>query len=158
MAEVRPDRFEDGELMLMAGLRRRHPFTAAADGIVGQWQEFMSGEPVPGRIGDRLFGIMCGADATGVEYMCGVQVESLSELPSRFGRMRIPAQHYAVFVHPGPGSTIQRTWQQVLGWLGTGEYESAHQPDFELYERGVEPVSTAGGVEIWVGVVSKRRG
>lgn len=131
--------------MLLGGLRQRHEFAATHLDLARQWQQFKSLGELPGRIGSSLYGVMCGHDATGFEYMCGVEVESFAGLPEGTGRMRVPAQRYAVFTHNGPASTLRSTWLKILEWLLSSGYESAHTPDFEVY--GV------GGIEVWVGVV-----
>ncbi len=155
MDNFSPDRFEMGKPMLLGGLRQRHEFAAAGVGIAEQWRQFKSCGELPGRIGSNLYGVMCGADETGFEYMCGVEVESLAGLPEGTGRMRVPAQHYAVFVHPGPAATLRATWEQILEWLSDGSHESAHTPDFEVYGPDSDPLAGRGGIEIWVGVVPR---
>ncbi len=140
--------------MLLAGLRRRHGFAAAGAGIAAQWREFLSWDPVPGRTGAELYGVMCGGDSTGLEYMCGVEVESFAGLPAETGRMRVPARRYAVFVHGG-GASLRSTWERILEWLSSGPCDSAHTPDFELYGPGTDPLVETGEIEVWVGVVPR---
>ena len=149
-----PDRFEDGKPMLLAGLRRRHTFAGAESGIAAQWREFLSEQQIAGRVGSLFYGVMCGADAHGLEYMCGVEVESFDALAPETGRMGVPAQGYAVFRHPKE-SSLGSTWQQILAWLTEGTYASAHTPDFERYPSAPDLSSKLSGVEIWVGVVEK---
>jgi predicted transcriptional regulator YdeE len=91
---------------------------------------------------------MCGADASGFEYMCAVEVESFAGLPESSGRMRVPAQRYAVFAHDGPPETLRSTWMAIFAWLETGPYASAHAPDFEVHRPD-------GAIEVWVGVVAR---
>ncbi len=141
--------------MLLAGLRQRHDFSAAALGIVDQWRQFLTRDEVPGRIGPNLYGVMCGSDATSLEYMCGAEVESLAGLPEDTGRMRVPVQHYAVFAHRGHVSALGSTWQRILAWFPQSGYESAHKPDFEVYGPRVDPLAAVGGIEVWVGVVPR---
>lgn len=141
--------------MLLGGLRQRHEFAAADLDLARQWQEFRSRPELPGRIGTNCFGVMCGADSTGFEYMCGVEVESFASLPAGTGRMRVPAQRYAVFAHDGHTSSLRSTWLQIFEWLSSGDFESAHAPDFELYGPGSDPLGGVGGVEVWVGVVPR---
>jgi predicted transcriptional regulator YdeE len=141
--------------MLLGGLRRRHDFAAAGEGIVDQWRQFLAQEDVPGRVGMNFYGVMCGADGSGLEYMCGTEVESFASLPEGLGRIRVPAQRYAVFAHRGRASALRSTWQQVLEWLPRSEFESAHKPDFEVYGPRVDPLAAVGGIEVWVGVVSR---
>lgn len=154
MEALAPARFEDGRPMLLGGLRRRHDFAAAGEGIAAQWREFLAAAPLPGRVGDTLYGVMCGGDATGLEYMCAVEVESLAALPPETGRMRVPPQRYAVIAHPA-AAPLSSTWMRVLDWLETGPYASAHLPDFERYGPASDPRTGAGPVEVWVGVVPR---
>jgi AraC family transcriptional regulator len=153
---VRPDRFESGRAMLLGGLRQRHAFGAVDADLAGQWQQFKSLGVVPGQIGAGRYGVMCGHDANGFEYMCGVEVESFAGLPQGMGRMRVPAQHYAVFTHHAQAATLRSTWMQIFEWLASNDgYASAHTPDFELYGPYSDPLAAAGGCEVWVGVVPK---
>jgi predicted transcriptional regulator YdeE len=154
MSSVTPERFEDDKPMLIAGLRRHHSFEAAEPGIAEQWREFLSRERIPGGIDSTFYGVMCGSDALGFEYMCGVEVQSFAPLAAGIGRMRIPAQRYAVFTHPRL-STLGSTWHQILAWLSDSEYDSAHRPDFERYPSAPNPMSVSEGVEVWVGVVER---
>jgi AraC family transcriptional regulator len=147
--DVGPVRFEDGGPMLLGGVRRRHDFADAEAGIAGQWRELEALGDMPGWLGPRRYGVMCGHDATGFEYMCAVEVESLEHLAPGTGRMRVPAQRYAVFAHHGPPSTLRSTWEQALEWLDRGAYDSAHAPDFERYQPG------SAAIEVWVGVVPR---
>ena len=149
-----PARFELGKPLLLGGLRRRHDFAAAETGIAEQWREFAARDPLPGRIGASCYGVLCGSDSTGFEYMCAVEVASLAALKEGIGRMRVPAQRYAVFGYDAR-STLRSTWQHVFDWLSTSDYESAHTPDFELYAPHVDPLDARAGIELWVGVVAK---
>lgn len=149
---LHPVRFVIGEAMLLGGLRRRHDFASSEQGIARQWREFLPGD-LPGRTGGELFGVICGGDATGIEYMCAVEVGSLAALPE-VGRMRVPSQLYAVFAH-APGSSLRATWEGILAWLAGGDYQSAHRPDFERYPPGADPLISPGGIEVWVGVVPR---
>jgi predicted transcriptional regulator YdeE len=97
---------------------------------------------------------MCGADATGFEYMCAVEVGGFGGVPEGTGRLRVGDQRYAVFEHPGHGATLRDTWTAILGWLEGGAYTSAHRPDFEVYPGDTDPVDPPRGLEIWVGVVA----
>jgi len=153
MADVTPARFEIGAPMLLAGLRRRHPFAEAESGLPRQWRDFHEMAEAPGRIGSTWYGVMCGADAEGFEYMTAVEVESFADVPG-LGRMRVPPQHYAVFA-PAEGVSLRTTWAGILAWLEIGPYASAHLPDFERYTSPPDPALLPGAVEIWVGVVPR---
>jgi predicted transcriptional regulator YdeE len=155
MTAFGPERFENGRPMLLGGLRQRHEFAAAGAGMVDQWRTFLAQTEVPGRRGSNLYGVICGSDSLGLEYMCGIEVESFAGLPEGTGRMRVPAQRYAVFAHRGPASALRLTWQQILEWLPSSEFESAHKPDFEVYGPRIDPLAAVGGIEVWVGVVPR---
>jgi len=142
--------------MLLGGLRRQHPLAAAASAIPGQWQQFRSLGPIDGRLGDRSYGVMCGVTSDALEYMCAVEVASLTELPASLGRMRIMAQRYAVFPHRGHVSSLKDTWEGVFRWLAeTPDYESAQRPDFEVYAESFDPQTGLGGAEIWIAVSNR---
>ena len=152
---MKPDRIENGPPKLLAGLRRKHMTTTAVSSVTEQWRDFLAVVPVAGRVGTHFYGAMCGGNPSGFEYLSGVEVDSFDRLPEGMGRMRVPAQQYAVFRHP-TGQSLETTWRGILSWLSGGTYESAHLPDFERYD--VAPGSGANepNVEVWVGVVERR--
>jgi AraC family transcriptional regulator len=118
--------------MLVAGLRRQHSFADAVRTIPLQWEAFRALPPLPGAVAGATYGVICGAAADGFEYMSGIEVRDFSGLPADLGRMRIPAQRYAVFEHRGHVSGIQSLWQQAMDdWLPRSGFRSAHRPDFE---------------------------
>lgn len=155
MKSLQPLRFETGTPKLLAGLRQTHAFAAAAVGVAQQWEEFQrTVAHLPQRVGDLSYGVLCGAGATGFEYLCGMEVSSFESIPASLGRMRIPAQDYAVFRHSGGLAAVGATWNDIFhGWLRHHGYESAHKPDFERYPGGFHPVVDAGEIELWVAVV-----
>jgi predicted transcriptional regulator YdeE len=140
--------------MLLAGLRRQHPYTQQGAGIGAQWQDFRALGPLPGQRPGTAYGVMCGANAGGFEYMAGVEVDSFAALPAEIGRVRVLPQHYAVFRHAGPVTGIRDTWQRILQeWLPNGSHDAAHKPDFEVYGPGFDPDTGLGGLEIWISIV-----
>jgi predicted transcriptional regulator YdeE len=154
LAELTP-RFEQGRTMLLAGLRRHHEFAESVRGLPDQWHEFMRLDPIAGQIGKTAYGVMCGADPDKqtLEYMCGVEVEGFENLPAGLGRMRVPAQRYAVFTHADNVATIRTTWEGILnGWLPKSGFKSAQTPDFEVYDASFNGETGEGGVEIWIGI------
>lgn len=150
MTETQPVRFEERDGMLLAGVRRYHSFAASEAGIEAQWREFTSsGAGVESA--QELFGVICGHDARGFEYLAAVRVDSLETAVEGSGRMRVPPQLYAVFRHRGPPATLRATWDGVFGWLSSGAYESSETPDFECYT-GSGPRVDRPEIEVWVGV------
>jgi AraC family transcriptional regulator len=146
-----PVRYSDGRPMLLAGLRRHHPFMESGRHIPDQWRQLEALGRIPGQVGDSLYGVMCGHNPSGIEFMCGAEVDSFAELPADLGRMRIEAQHYAVFVHSGPRSALLTTWERIVrDWLPGSGHQSAQAPDFEVHGRPLAADTGPDGVEIWI--------
>ena len=150
-----PNRFESRDPMMLGGIRRRHEFSNAGPGITQQWLDFREMEELPGQVGNVCYGVMCGADETGFEYMCAYQVRALGPLPEGTGKMRVPAQDYAIYSHEGNASTLAGTWKLAFDWLKLGDHVSAHKPDFEVYPEGEDALSAPEGIEIWLGVLPR---
>lgn len=151
-----PDRFETLAGFLLAGLRRTYSFDDAPIGIPAAWAEFGSALPLPGQVGDMTYGAVCTADMAHqtFEYMCGVEVDSFDALDASWGRMQVPAAHYAVFIHPGPIHLIRQTIADAHAWLeGNGDWIDGETPEFERYGPDFNPAG--GGVEMWVPVVHR---
>ena len=154
MGGLQPLRYEDGRPMLFAGIRRKHSFASMGQDMPRQWEEFEKLGKLPGQVGTTAYGAICGGDpkTQTMEYMCAVEVKSFDEVPKELGRMRVPAVRYAVFRHDGNVATIQTTWKRIFDWLPTSGMESAHTPDFEVYDERFDGSTGEGGVEIWLGV------
>ena len=154
MIRVDPVRYEDGRPMLFAGIRRKHTFASMGKHMARQWEEFEKLGELPGQVGTTSYGAICGGDpkTQTMEYMCAVEVQSFDAVPKELGRMRVPAVRYAVFRHDGNVATIQATWKQIFEWLPSSGMESAHTPDFEVYDERFDGSTGEGGVEIWLGV------
>ena len=158
MGAFEPVRYEDGRAMLLAGLRRHHGFAESVRTIPGQWQEFRALGAIPGQAGATAYGVTCGEEPGGFEYLTGAEVEAFAGLPPDMGRMRITPQHYAVFLHRGHISAIRSTWERSLKeWLRGSGYDSAHRPDFEVYDQRFDARTGLGDVEIWIAITRDRK-
>lgn len=150
---IEPSRYADGRAMLLAGLRRQHSFADASTTIPAQWADFRRLGEIPGRRGASAYGVICGAapERGTMEYMCGVEVDSFEALPAGLGRLRVPPdQRYAVFLHQGGAATVQSTWEAIFNdWLPRSGHQSAHTPDFEVYDERFDPETGTGTIEIW---------
>ena len=156
MKSMEPTRYETGRPMLLGGLRRQHRFSVSSRTIPEQWQQFQSIGLIPGQIGNKFYGVLCGHNDDGFEYMCAVEVESFAGLPDNLGRMRIQEQDYAVFEHSGHVSTIRWTWEGIFEWLSSSDsYQSANKPDFEVYNDTFDSQTGLGGAEIWIAITHK---
>ena len=155
MSKLEPVRYEQGQPMLLAGIRRKHAFAGMGRDIPRQWEEFVKLGKLPGQVGTTAYGAICGSDpkTQSMEYMCAVEVESFDAVPKELGRMRVPPVRYAVFLHEGNVATIQETWKQIFEvWLPSSGMRSAETPDFEVYDERFDGAAGEGGVEIWLGV------
>lgn len=121
--------------------------------IPALWQRF---QPhlghVPGQIGRDAYGVIAKGDHEGqIDYIAGVEVSDVSDLPAEYSRVRIPSLRYAVFEHQGHVSAIRRTWMTIWNrWLPDSGHRLADAPEFERYTEAFDPWSGAGGIEIWI--------
>jgi AraC family transcriptional regulator len=152
LINLEPPRFENGELLLIAGLGGRYTCESSA-GIPSQWQRFLPhvGQ-IPGQLGRTAYGVCCNSDDAGnFDYVCGVEVKDFSRLPADWSRVRIPEQRYAIFFQRDHVSTIRGTWNTILNhWLPESGYEAVDAPDFECYGEDFDSATGAGGFEIWI--------
>ena len=152
MSAFAPDRYEDGRPMLLAGVRRVHAFGDAERTIPRQWRDLQQLGRLPGQRGATAYGAMCGTspEQQTFEYLAGVEVDAFDALPREVGRMRVPAQRYAVFVHRGPITALRATWDAIWNdWLPRSGERPADTPDFERYDERFDPRTGAGVIEIW---------
>lgn len=139
-------RFDSCPDMLLAGVRRHHTMSDAGVTVPEQWNEFRE----LGLTGGRVMGAYCGMTPDGFEYMAGREVQSFDRLPPELGRMRVPAQNYAVFRHEGNAREIGATWQSIWrDWLPGSGYEDAETPPLEVPGQSFDPDTGEGGLEIW---------
>lgn len=135
--------------MLLAGLRRQHTMAGAGTSVPEQWNEFRSLGSIDAS-GRTVYGAICGSDGDGFEYMTGVQVDSFDGVGEDVGRMRVPAQEYAVFTHRGRISEVSALWQHIWrDWLPRSGYEDAETPPLERYGSGFNAEMGDGEFEIW---------
>lgn len=154
-AKLDPPRFENGKLLLIAGLSERYSCETSGAGIPAQWQRFAPyiGN-IPGQIGRSAYGVCYNTDDAGnMDYLCGVEVSDFSALPEGFSRMRIPEQKYAVFFHAGHISAIRGTWNAIWSkWLPESGQQLVDAPFFERYGASFDTQTGNGGVELWIAV------
>jgi AraC family transcriptional regulator len=148
-------RFAARDAFRVAGLAARYTF-ASNGGIPAQWRRF---QPhighLPGQIGDVAYGVCRPADGAAFDYVCGVEIADVADLPPELTQLVVPAQRYAVFTHRGHVSGLRRTTQAIWNEvLPTAPYRVAAGPDFERYDARFDPESGRGVVEIWVPVTA----
>ena len=100
------------------------------------WQEFMprAAEIRHLAAGSAAYGICLssGEAACEFDYVAGLEVDRVLDLPSGMGSWTLSQQTYARFSTTLPD--IRETWRFILEeWLPGSEYERARAPDFEEY-------------------------
>jgi predicted transcriptional regulator YdeE len=155
MAGTLSPRLEEGQAMLLVGIRREHTFADAPRQIPSQWDAFMRRRPIDGEVEGVTYGAMCATFLArqAFEYMTAVEVASFDGVPIDLGRMRVPSALYLVFEHTGHVTGIQSTWADVHRYLPSCGYRLANTPDFERYDARYDAATGTGVVEIWVPVV-----
>lgn len=153
-------RFEDCNEFLIAGLGARYTF-ATNQGIPYQWQRFAAHiGNLPNQDGPETYGVCCNADNSGsFEYIAGVRVTDFSELPEEFATVRISAQRYAIFRHPGHVSMLRRTHYTIWNkWLPASAIKFTDGPSFERYAADFDPKPGTGTIEVWMPVPAEAPG
>ena len=151
---LQPPRYVDGKPMLLAGLGARIHCGGGQAGIPALWQRFgASIGHITGQVGgNTAYGVCSNGDEEGnLDYLCGVEVSDFNGIPADWTRLRLAAQRYAVFSHPGHVADIRGVWNAILShWLPQSGHQSADAPDLERYGESFDPRTGRGGFEIWV--------
>jgi len=135
--------------MFLMGIRQKHSLDVLATEIPKQWVAFKM-EFEAARKSLVTYGIVCGVSQNEMEYMCGVEVPSLQSAPANAGKIIVPKQKYAVFLHEGHISEIGASWDKILLQLMPAlNLEDVHTPSFERYDHRYDAISGNGQVEIW---------
>jgi AraC family transcriptional regulator len=147
-------RFGNQPAMLIAGIGRVYTEDPGA-GFAQQWSRLKRYVvKIPAQVREARYGVLRGAEGEpGCEYVCGLEVferagieESMRlGLPEDWTYVEVPEQHYAIFTHDGPVSTVRRTWAHIWEeWLPASGRKMTNGPV-------VESVND-GGIEIWMPV------
>ena len=149
MPVIAEPRIEYGNEMLLVGLRQIHAFANLSTDIPKQWVAFKT-EFELARKSAVTYGAICGVSPEGMEYMCGVEVPAFDTAHATAGKLIVPKQKYAVFVHEGHITEIGASWDAILHQLMPAlKLEDAHTPSFERYDQRYDARSGNGIVEIW---------
>jgi AraC family transcriptional regulator len=151
-----PDIRDVGPL-LIAGMRQR--FTHETRGAIpALWQRLAPHlGHIPNGKPEATFGVVIApgdGDDNGFDYMAGIGVSSLDELPEELAGLRFPARRYAVFRHDGHVSGLGATCGAIFGsWLPRSGRELAEGPLqlIEYYDSAkFNPRTGLGGLDIWI--------
>jgi len=122
------------------------------------WVEFM-------RHRDKIVGLSKPITAYGIcdnldiesgqfDYIAGLGVDSIDEIPDGLVGVDIPAQEYAVFACTLP--TIADTYKRIYEtWLPQSSYKRAAGPEFELYDMDFDPQKADSKLYLHVPVEKK---
>jgi AraC family transcriptional regulator len=145
-------RFENGHFLLIAGFGGR--FTASTTGgIPALWEQFIPEiGKIPGQKSEVTYGICCNPDGKGgFEYIAGVEISKLDDLPDKYRWVEVQPQRYAIFEHKGALDTLPQTFQYIWKtWLPQSGYQAADAPEFERYSEDFNPKLNTGVLEIWL--------
>ncbi len=142
-------RIEHSNEMFLIGLRQTHAFASLATEIPKQWVAFKTAFEFA-RKNAVTYGVICGVGQARMDYMCAVEVPSFDTAPANAGKLIVPPQKYAVFVHEGHIAEIGASWDAIIHQLMPAlKLEDANTPSFERYDHRYDAMSGNGVVEIW---------
>ena len=145
-------RIEHGHFLLIAGYGGRFTAETTRD-IPDLWEKFIPEiGNIPGQKSEVTYGICCNPDGQGsFEYIAGVEIDKLDDLPDKFRWVEVQPQQYAVFEHKGSLKTLPETFQYIWKtWLPQSGREAADAPEFERYSEDFNPKLNTGVLEIWL--------
>lgn len=150
--DLEPPRIKTRDALSIAGLSDRYTFETNT-AIPALWERFLPyiGH-IPGQIDGNTYGVCYNGDGNGAfDYLCGVAIFSMTDLPPEFKTIKLHSGRYAVFRHNGHISGIRATWYTIWNkWLPQSGYSVASAPDFECYSSDFDPETGTGSVEIWI--------
>ncbi|WP_457969690.1 GyrI-like domain-containing protein [Pseudomonas sp. R4-84] len=151
-ANAAEPRFEQGRFQLIAGFGARFTQETAQD-IPQLWEKFLPWlGKVPGQKDEVTYGVCCNPDGQGgFEYIAGVEISRLDDLPEQYRWIEIQPGSYAVFEHKGPLKDLPHTFQYIWKeWLPQSGHQAADEPEFERYSEDFNPRTGEGHLEIWI--------
>jgi AraC family transcriptional regulator len=139
---------------LLAGLLE-HYRDGDMSAIPNQWQRFAPWlGHIPHQVPHVAYGVVFNGDDDGTtDYLTAMEVADFSDVPGPLSRLRLGAQRYAVWRHPGHVSEIRSVWRTIWGdWVPARVKTLADAPFFERYPEEFDPLTGEGGFEIWLPV------
>lgn len=95
---------------------------------------------------------------TEFEKWAAVEISDINDIPEDLETYTLKGGLYAVFVHKGPASEFQKTFQFIFGqWLPNSEYELDTRAHFELLGDKYENNSPNSEEEVWIPIKSKKK-
>ncbi|MGE5108458.1 MAG: GyrI-like domain-containing protein [Sphingobacteriales bacterium] len=90
------------------------------------------------------------------EKWAAVEVTNLDSVPDELEKLILPAGLYAVFIHKGPASEGQRTYEYIFRtWLPVSDFELDDRPHFALMGEKYKNDDPTSEEEIWIPIKKK---
>lgn len=147
-------RIVHGHFLLIAGFGGRFTQETSRE-IPELWEKFIPEiGKIPGQKGEVTYGICCNPDGKGgFEYIAGVEISKLDDLPDKYRWVEVQPQQYVVFEHKGSLDTLPKTFHYIWKtWLPKSGRQAADAPEFERYSEDFNPKLNTGTLEIWLPV------
>lgn len=141
--------------MMLAGIAERYDCQDPSM-IPGLWQRFGAHlGHIPNEVKGVAYGACYNFDNEGFyDYMACVEVSAVTDLPSGFRTLNVPATKCAVFSHREHIAGIRETFAAIWGsWFPSSGYKAANGPTLERYGPEFDARTGMGGLEIWVPIM-----
>lgn len=90
-----------------------------------------------------------------MDYIAGIEVSSVSDLPEGMVSLEIPKGKYAEFIHEGPVSNIDKTLDYIYGsWLPSSKLQRTDGPEYEVYPENYNPDSETAKMSLRIPIKS----
>lgn len=129
--------------------------------ISQMWGEFVPRiREIRHGVGEKqeAYGLCCcpgDAEPGVIEYIAGIPVAALKDIPEGMTGRDVPTQTYAVFEAPGLAG-IHQTYEYILKeWLPKSSYRAGDGPDFEFYDESFNPDGPKSTIYIYFPIKSK---
>ena len=127
------------------------------------WDRFIQrAAHVPNRVGSAMYGIITGRPERErkhpheMQYLAGVAVSKVTDVPAGMVSMTVPAGTFAVFTHRGPIKNIGATIEEIYRvWLPGSGYRHSQIADVEVYDHRFCVDSADSEMEYWISVTPK---
>ena len=128
--------------------------------IGGLWESFVHrAKEVPHRADQAMYGLIYSRNESQrshpdeFQYIAGVQVDQVGELPAGMVARTIPASKYVVVIHRGPIARIGETMSLLYQtWLPDSPYRHSGLADIEKYDERFHPDAEESEMEYWISV------
>jgi AraC family transcriptional regulator len=159
--EMEPE-IREIDAFTVVGMRQRFDHDTK-QGIPELWKKFVPHlAEIPYRRPDITFGVCSNSNPAdgSFDYLAGIAVDKVDQLPPGLVAETVPRQTYAVFTHHVRSKNLhddlQPTMRWIWGtWLREAPYEYLPTPDFERYPPEFDPEHGKGFLEICVPVRAK---